>query len=297
MKVSKYIFTCLFLVINIIGALGQCKHTLSINSLDASCNGNETSTVTINVTVMFGSGNNSATISYNIGAGEVVAVILEDDSGDIIDQSYTFMVPTCNNYSVTLTAWTNPSGSGSSCSDPPPVIAPVVLPVEFGDFTVDNFDSGVLVQWTTHSETNNEGFEIQHSQNNTEFKTVGWVPGAGDSHDIKKYRFEDQLNGNGIYYYRIKQIDLDGNFSYTDTRSISVRVNNKITIFPNPAVESLNVSNLSTGWINIHNSMGQKIKSIYVDSPSKVIDVSGLSSGVYYLWSDSDKESKMFIKK
>ena len=189
MKGIKLILACMFIALYSLNIYGQCNHTLFVNSFDATCNGNGMSTVNINVTVLFGSGNNSATICYNIGAGEVVAEILEDDAGDIIDQTYTFVVPSCDNFTVTLKGWTNPSGSGSMCSDPAPVIAPIVLPVEFGEFEVRLNDSRALLNWNTYSEINNRHFEVQRSFQDSKFETMGIVSASSNSHDIKEYEF------------------------------------------------------------------------------------------------------------
>jgi len=296
MKVSKFVIACLFFVASCSISYSQCNQTITINSSSVVCNGNGTSTVTINVTILFGNGNNSATISYNIGAGEVVAVILEDDDGDIINQTYMFDVPTCDNFMVTLTAWTNPSGSGSSCSDPAPVTAPMILPVEFGDFSARLVKSKVVINWNTYSEINNDGFEIQRSRNGAEFITVGNVEGAVNSSDLREYLYEDQLKEVGIYYYRIKQNDLDGQSSFSDVRNISFNPEKDFTVYPNPARDFVNFSISNPGKYSIYNHMGQLMREIYLEESISGVDVSDWEKGIYYIFNADKSEYNKFIK-
>jgi hypothetical protein len=62
----------------------------------------------------------------------------------------------------------------------------------------------------TASESNNKGFEIQRGANSTDLGTIGFVKGAGNSSILQKYKYQDKNLKEGIYYYRLKQIDLDG---------------------------------------------------------------------------------------
>lgn len=295
MKISKVLLVCL-LCIGISGlSYSQCNHSTSINSYDSMCNGDGTSTVTINVTVIFGNGNNSATISYDIGAGNVVAIVLEDDDGDIVNQDYMFIVPSCDNYTVTLTAWTNPSGSGSSCSDPPPIVAPVILPVTFGDIDLKLSRSTVEINWTTYSEVNNERFEIQRSRNGFEFKTIGTIKVESDSYELKEYDFEDELMEYGRYYYRIKQIDLDDQFSFSEIKELNYRDDYTTIIHPNPANETIFISS-SQKHFDIFNAFGQYMKGVEMINEKIAVDISGLDKGLYFLISSDKAEVQNFVK-
>jgi len=159
---------------------------MTINNYNADCIGDGTSTVNMIVTILFGNGNNSVTASYNLTGTEDVVLILEDDNGDIIDQNYIFDVPSCDNYTVTLTAWTNPSGGGSMYSRPAAVVAPIVLPVEFGDFSVRNTNNYITLYWETYSEINNSHFDIEKSTDEKTFEKIGQVEGAGYSSQKNK---------------------------------------------------------------------------------------------------------------
>jgi len=293
---SRIIISTFLSLLFSLSSFAQCKHTLTINSFDAECNGDGTSTVNINLTVLFGSGNNSATVSYNLGGGEIVAVVLEDDNDDIINQDYMFMVPTCDNYTVTLTAWTNPSGSGSSCTDPAPVTAPIILPVSFGDLELKLNGSEVEIMWSTYSEVNNEKFEIQRSVDNVDFQTIGQVDGHLNSSLKINYQFTDKLTLRGTYYYKIKQIDLDGKFTFSDLSKINYKSNSSILIFPNPARESISLSSINYDQYKIYNTVGEVVQHVYDANVNTQIDISNLDKGMYFLVSTNGEERKTFIK-
>lgn len=297
MKIIKSIFLTISLLVLTLNAQAQCKHTLIINSSDAICNGNNTSTVTINVTVLFGNGgNNSAVLSYNLGAGEVNAVVLEDDAGDIINTTYMFNVPSCGNFPVTLTGWTNPSGSGSSCTDPAPVTTSIILPVTFGHFDLSKNEKSIVVEWSTLTETNNEKFVIQRAEENGEFKNIGELEGAVNSLTENYYRFTDNNISSGMHYYRIQQIDLDGQFSFSDVKMVNVKTSSDLLVYPNPATENITISTSSSHNFKLVDGYGQVIGIIQNNSKYLGYDTSPLKSGLYYIVSLDNTEKISFIK-
>ncbi|MDF1697114.1 MAG: T9SS type A sorting domain-containing protein [Saprospiraceae bacterium] len=296
MKYFQFVIILAFFQLIGDSSYAQCNQTLTINSYSADCNGNGTSTVTINVTVLFGNGNNSATISYNLGAGEVNAVVLEDDAGDLIDQEYTFDVMSCENFNVTLTGWTNPSGSGSSCTDPAPVTVGIILPVTFGDFTVIKSTEGILLEWNTFSEINNEKFVIQRSADGKEFSSIGEVKGAGDSVKEEQYMFVDSDPLRGTFYYRLQQVDRDGTYAYSDTRSIKVDHASQLSVYPNPSQDYVVVASSSVESYLIFDMQGRLVKEIDQQETSTRIDVSQLRKGMYTVRGMTSQTSITFLK-
>ena len=81
----------------------------------------------------------------------------------------------------------------------------------------------VHLKWTTATETNNRGFEIQRS-NNGEFATIGFVKGSGTTSEVHSYSFVDKKVEVGKYSYRIKQTDLNGQFSYSNVIEVDIAV-------------------------------------------------------------------------
>ncbi|MBN2011167.1 T9SS type A sorting domain-containing protein [candidate division KSB1 bacterium] len=97
------------------------------------------------------------------------------------------------------------------------------LPVELVSFNAEQVDSYINLTWATASETNNMGFEIQKSTDNSTFRTIGFVEGALTSVNMHSYSFMDTELPSATCYYRLKQIDTDGTFKYSLTVEVSVR--------------------------------------------------------------------------
>jgi len=108
------------------------------------------------------------------------------------------------------------------------------LPVELRSFTAEQQNSTVQLHWTTATETNNYGFEIERKANyqssnyqipkfqNSEWQAVGFIHGHGTTHTPNEYTFSDNVTMAGNFFYRLKQIDRDGAFSYSHTVEMSV---------------------------------------------------------------------------
>ncbi len=117
-----------------------------------------------------------------------------------------------------------------------------VLPIELSLFQVKAFRDNVRLDWTTSTEINNEYFTIERSIDGIEFDRLDRVEGAGNSTELRKYSYIDHSPVTGRSYYRLKQTDYDGKFSYSEIKSVSFGVeNNSIlqieSISPNPFSE------------------------------------------------------------
>ncbi|MBX2974481.1 MAG: T9SS type A sorting domain-containing protein [Ignavibacteriaceae bacterium] len=97
------------------------------------------------------------------------------------------------------------------------------LPVELTSFTASVVESKVILNWQTATEVNNYGFEIERStQPQSNWQYLGFIQGHGNSNSIINYSFIDDNLIDGKYSYRLKQIDNDGNFSYSETLNVEV---------------------------------------------------------------------------
>ena len=96
------------------------------------------------------------------------------------------------------------------------------LPVELTYFGGKRSAKNVLLNWQTATETNNEGFDIQHSTNGRDWTSIGWQAGAGSSLEKQDYTFLHEKAVSGTNYYRLKQIDFDGQFDYSDIAAIEL---------------------------------------------------------------------------
>lgn len=108
------------------------------------------------------------------------------------------------------------------------------LPIELIAFSVQIDASDIVINWGTASETNNDYFSIEKTKDGFNFEHVGIVDGAGNSTTVINYSYVDTNPYNGYSYYRLKQTDFDGNFSYSPLMGITVSNNFSFNIFPNP---------------------------------------------------------------
>ena len=119
-----------------------------------------------------------------------------------------------------------------------------IVPVEYLFFDGQIKDEKVILSWASASEINNEGFEVQRSSDGNKFSKVGWVQGNGNSTERHTYTFTDNAaKPNTTYYYRLKQMDMDGTEAYSEIRSISLIDKSRFNIseaFPNPTSHDTN---------------------------------------------------------
>ncbi|MGV3541490.1 MAG: T9SS type A sorting domain-containing protein [Rufibacter sp.] len=118
------------------------------------------------------------------------------------------------------------------------------LPVTLKSFTAKRHGNYAILTWQTASEQNNAGFDIEVSSDARQFEKIGFVPApAPNSSTLKKYQFLDtRLEKSGILYYRLKQIDIDGQSAYHGLQSVSFKGNiTATTVSPNPVTNGLKV--------------------------------------------------------
>ncbi|MCH9028722.1 MAG: T9SS type A sorting domain-containing protein [Bacteroidetes bacterium] len=112
------------------------------------------------------------------------------------------------------------------------------LPVELTSFSASVKNSAVILNWETVTEVNNYGFDIERSTNNSNWMAIGFVEGHGNSNSPKYYNFSDtDIVQSSKYHYRLKQIDNDGTFEYSDVISVIVGIPVLFALsqnYPNP---------------------------------------------------------------
>lgn len=175
-----------------------------------------------------------------------------------------------------------------------------VLPVRFGDFSIQNKRNQIELKWTTLSEINNEGFYIEKStDNNSDFQEIGFVRGMGNSNAINEYSYVDlNLGRSTLFSYRLRQTDTDGNVSYSAIRSLRLQSDVEYEVFPNPTTGVISMilpETVSTKQIRIYNAVGQMIYSLQVNQASKYyqIDLSEFEEGVYFIRLEDGINSKI----
>jgi hypothetical protein len=180
------------------------------------------------------------------------------------------------------------------------------LPIELLSFNGINVGDDNLLYWTTTAEVNNEKFIIEHSTDGANFTSIGEVLGAGNSNVSLDYQFSHLAVPLGNNYYRLKQVDFDGDYSYSNMIVIKNNGSEKqeILIYPNPVNSELNIafSNIQNTSPNVRiiNTLGQEVYTKQFDiSQNRLvkIDTRILSNGMYILFvEDMQKGTKQYYK-
>jgi hypothetical protein len=175
------------------------------------------------------------------------------------------------------------------------------LPVSFLTFNGEEDNGNVLFNWSTATETNNSKFIIERTTDLSSWNEIGEVKGANNSSSITNYKFIDFAPATGIVYYRLRQIDNDGQFSYS--KVISINTNQElVTIAPNPFEDEFIVYSHSSSSIDIQiqDVLGQVLYfQNRVGERGEIVIHPDLPPGTYFLTLQSDNwiEQKKIIKK
>lgn len=170
------------------------------------------------------------------------------------------------------------------------------LPVELSSFNSAVNRNNIILNWSTVTETNNSGFEIERKvSGNNIWSKVGFTPGNGNSASPKNYSFIDSKLNSGSYNYRLKQIDFNGNYEYFELQNeVIISVPEKIFLsqnYPNPfnPVTKIDFDIKSDGFVSLKlfDVSGRQVKTLINEfkNPGYYVielDASELPSGVYY---------------
>ena len=113
-----------------------------------------------------------------------------------------------------------PSFASASSGVSPNGFSLTILPVHFNGFFVTRNNNNVVLNWSTAQESNNSNFEVQRSLDGSNWSTIAIMMGAGNSNTVQRYTFTDKNMTATAAYYRIKQVDIDGNYEYSIIKSI-----------------------------------------------------------------------------
>ena len=301
----------------------QCANATALTLGSGTCNGNEVNATNVNATdsgIMHNCGGYvSGDIWFSVmvpASGEVNIQATADNSGSNVSavmQAYA----NCNGTTITggcsaaglitltgqtpgatiyIAAWDvggDNEGTFNICAWEPDL----ALPVELIDFRARAMEEKVVLEWETASEENNDFFEIEHSRDGLNFEIIGSVVGAGTTRRIQTYEFwhdQPQLESN---YYRLKQVDFDGAFEYSEIRVVAFEPEGvKVIVYPNPAMDYINirmVDNISEKNIQLFDSTGRLVlqRNMAADSNLEVLEVNHLPSGIYWIKVEVDGRS------
>lgn len=169
----------------------------------------------------------------------------------------------------------------------------IILPVELTSFKASLTDGVVNLQWATETELNNYGFEIERKDINRDWEKLGFVKGNGTTSTTNNYSFIDKPQLAQKYFYRLKQVDFNGSFYYSDIVEITILpVEFKLyNNYPNPFNPSTKIGfNLPTDafiTLKIYNSVGELVAEIMNENKTAgfhqiTFDANSLPSGIYF---------------
>jgi hypothetical protein len=181
-------------------------------------------------------------------------------------------------------------------------VQPNPLPVELSGFDATVSGETARLAWATAGETNNAGFHVEHRGPEAErFASAGFVEGHGTTDAPQQYRFRTDPLDPGRHVFRLRQVDLDGTATRSDTVAVQVRLAEaaEMAVAPNPvrtrATVSLRVRAEQAVTVTLYDVLGRRVRTVH-DGPMAPgrdhafqVDASGLSSGLYLLRADGEQ--------
>jgi hypothetical protein len=159
------------------------------------------------------------------------------------------------------------------------------LPVELVSFDVKRINEVAAIHWTTATEENNDYFTIEESVDGEHFYSVREIQGAGNSSTLLNYSEEILLPKSDIIYYRLKQTDFDGQFSYSPIRTVTPVAPKTINAYPNPSTGPQFTVDLGdqsgAKQIRIQSASGQEV--LTASTNNRYLMVDALPRGMYMI--------------
>ena len=182
------------------------------------------------------------------------------------------------------------------------------LPIELLVFDASLNDKNIVdLNWATATEINNDFFTVEKSRDGINFEPFAVVDGAGNSTDVLYYHTEDKEPFEGITYYRLKQTDYDGAFSYSDIRAVNIyKINyGTFAVFPNPASDHFYIkfdNSSAVGAMQILDVNGKVIRNYssatFENNTDNItrIERDGIAPGIYFVTTGSGQMQKLIFQ-
>jgi hypothetical protein len=170
-----------------------------------------------------------------------------------------------------------------------------IIPVELISFNAKSNNNEVQLEWITATETNNKGFEIER-KNGEEWNSIAFIEGKGTTTENQQYRYVDNVNSAGKYSYRLKQIDYDGSFHYSNVVEVEAGFIPKVFVleqnYPNPfnPMTTIEFTLAEDGKteLKVYNIIGKEITTLFKEEGKsgqiyKInFNADELPSGIYF---------------
>jgi hypothetical protein len=169
-----------------------------------------------------------------------------------------------------------------------------VIPVELTSFSALPNGTEVLLQWTTATELNNQGFQIERKDADNSWTNIAFVNGYGTTSEKQNYSYKDMNLNSGTYTYRLKQMDFNGSYEYSNVIEVEIVIPLQYSLgqnFPNPFNPETRIKYYlpfdSNVRITVYNSIGEKLKELVnginnAGTHEIIFNADDYSSGVYF---------------
>lgn len=303
-------FTLLFCIFSAMNLKAQCPQDIQpfcpiiTGAIMAVTPNSDGTTSNVEITINYEQGTaNNASLQWDVYYGDAICpedydtqnlypsencqpVNSSNSSGFILD--FLFNVPLGESVYLVAQGRTNGSCGGNTCNQffLQVTQAPVV-PVKLSKFEGKIVDNHVLLEWATESEIQNEGFIIEKSINSKDFQDIEFIQGNGTTNTLNTYNYLDKTSISSLSYYRLKQMDYDGKFTYSDIIQIESRSSDKnlaFSIFPNPVKNdefTIQTTDYLNATIEVTDDLGNRMFFSSVDQDQFTISTSNWPIGMY----------------
>jgi Secretion system C-terminal sorting domain len=184
-------------------------------------------------------------------------------------------------------------------------ISLITLPVTLTSFELSAQKGQVMLNWATASEKNNAYFQVERSLDGVTFSAIGQVKGNGTTHQAQQYSFKDGKPVSGTVYYRLKQVDLNGDNELSPVKAVKVvaPITQKLPVYPNPVVSDLHIelNTLPAGafTITVNSMTNGPVKQKTVQAGELVsLNLQDIPAGAYILTitGENFKQTNKFFK-
>jgi hypothetical protein len=227
-------------------------------------------------------------------ASSANATVVCQNPGSLTSYYYQWTAVANQCYYITIDGF-----AGTACQYTLAVGSVVVLPVELINFDAKQNHNAVEISWSTASEINNDYFTLEKSKDGYSYTSFARIEGAGNNNALLNYSYTDTDPFAGTNYYRLRQTDYDGHFSYS--RAVALNFNYRQKFYPvfNSSTQEINIAHFSSAKckskITIYDLNSRKVYSTEKESQQGLnnyfIPVTFLSKGMYFVTLENDFES------
>lgn len=250
----------------------------TVNNIRITAFPSNANTITINGVIYINGGTCPSSCTPWPGGGVTVPYINGTGPSQVITVD-----PVDGTFSVVI-PFVSVDNAGAEDLTPGSVTIPYfsILPVQLVSFTGTSVRNTASLNWKTASEQSLDRFEVEWSTNGSNWQLIGSVAARGGASGSADYAIQHQLV-TGINYYRLKMVDVDGRFTYSNVLRMKTGGQQEILIYPNPATDviTLNMPSAEQTKIIIYSVSGNQVYSREMNGTNLTVPVKQLPAGIY----------------